>query len=534
MADRPMVVDPPVGAGQEGLLRDRLDFTLPDFTRLSWVDDRAREVWAPRLQAITAAWHEIEWQAVIHGIRRCSVAMVGPEGFLEQGARWAGSGLNALPIELVGASGQPYSATAVAPAPGQPFVYRFVLGAPADVVRFKRAWDRGDQEEIGGLLGYPSCCREFFRRSWVELQMVDTTWPMAAATAQPTGDGSSVVVAPGPLQANILWRWMGVRAVPHLPCRFDCAATVELGTKLIDLGRRLGYPDEMRDLEEILSWPVEWSALHGIAEIKTPLLKVSTRTDATGTKHVVRREGEAYPAEGARGLHFPYRVPTATPLTQSRSYQSGLRNILPLPMLDPGWNDAHDNGFSDRASMDAAHGPVVMLASTILRDERGDVLDLGCGNGALLEKIKRACPSVGTAGIELDAERVARARTLHPSVAADIVVGDMFEADSHWPDERHFEVALLMPGRLLEVSPERASRLRAWLRSHCERVLVYAYGDWITRYGDIGTLARAAGLQIATGGGGTVGVATWDADPRAVVATGCENHRTRLHQVESR
>ena len=30
---------------------ERLDFTLPDFTRVSWVSDDARDVWEPRLGA---------------------------------------------------------------------------------------------------------------------------------------------------------------------------------------------------------------------------------------------------------------------------------------------------------------------------------------------------------------------------------------------------------------------------------------------------------------------------------------------------
>ena len=30
---------------------ERLDFTLPDFTRFAWVSDAARDVWEPRLDA---------------------------------------------------------------------------------------------------------------------------------------------------------------------------------------------------------------------------------------------------------------------------------------------------------------------------------------------------------------------------------------------------------------------------------------------------------------------------------------------------
>ena len=57
-------------------------------------------------------------------------------------------------------------------------------------------------------------------------------------------------------------------------------------------------------IEEILSWPASWSALHGIAEVKTPVLKVSTRTDATAHEFVVRRHGRGMPAEAAPAWSF--------------------------------------------------------------------------------------------------------------------------------------------------------------------------------------------------------------------------------------
>ena len=38
------------GAGMQ-----RLAFSLPEFTRLAWVSDQAREVWEPRLARLGAA-----------------------------------------------------------------------------------------------------------------------------------------------------------------------------------------------------------------------------------------------------------------------------------------------------------------------------------------------------------------------------------------------------------------------------------------------------------------------------------------------
>lgn len=309
---------------------ERLDFVLPDFTRVIWVSDEARTVWEPRFNQIRKALSEIEWLSVISGIRSCCIAIVSPEDFVALADGWVKQGLWALPLEIQGLSSSPYysySSTSVKAEPGKPFLFRFVLGTPQDVLDFKRAFDSGDDQEIERLLGFPPCCSDFFQQIWVEQDLVDTTWPMAVKTASLAEEVRSLEVI-GPPEVNILWRWLGIRAVPHLPCSFNCQLTTEFGKKLIEVGRKAGYDAEMDWLLEILSWPIEWSALHGIAEIKTPILKVSTRTDATPSKYVVRREGETFPLEGVQGLNFPYRIPRKLLLTQSPGFQSGLDNPI--------------------------------------------------------------------------------------------------------------------------------------------------------------------------------------------------------------
>lgn len=473
-------------------LTDRLDFALHDFTRLAWVSDGAREVWEPRISAILKAWSQIEWRAVLAGVRTCAVTMASPEEYLERGQEWAQAGLGSLPVEMTGASGQPYSATSTPLEAGRPFQFRFVLGRPEDLVGFKEAWDAGDQEAIGTLLGYPACCREFFRHVWVDEAMVDTTWPMAAATGEPGDDGT--VDVHGPPQSNILWRWMGARAVPHLPCRFDCQATVEFADGLIAVGRDAGFGEEMDWMLEILSWPAQWSALHGIAEIKTPVLKVVTRTDATARKHVVRRRGDAYPEEGARGLSFPLRPPVKRRLSQSRGFSRGLNNTIHTS--HPSWY-AEDNGFSSVAAMDEAHAPVLDLAVAALDGRGGRVLDLGCGNGALLKKLVAAAADVVPFGIDSDPARIKHARLLQPDFGENFLVRDLMDAGwaAEPPWDEGFTLGIVMPGRLLEAGPERANAFRERLRSSCDRVLVYAYGDWLED-SSMEDLTGRAGLSL--------------------------------------
>lgn len=473
-------------------LLERLNFQLPDFTRLSWVSDSARQTWQPRLQRITRAWLEIEWRSVAAGIRDCCLSSVTPEEFVAKAGTWAERGLMALPLQLQGLSQYSYSSTGVAAEPGKPIAFRIVIGKPETVVAFKRAFDTNDNCEIGRLLGFPACCQEFFQHVWVEQGCVDTTWQMAVNTRPP--ENRQIEVGSSPY-ANILWRWMGVRPVPHLPCSFDCQPTIEFGQQLVQLGRDEGFGEEMDWLMEILNWSVEWSALHGIAEIKTPVLKVSTRTDATPHKYTVRRTGETAPLEGARGLNFPYHTPVKPSITGSAAYQRGIENaIAPSPTL-PDWY-ATDNGFTSRFAMDAAHRAIVELALRKLPEAGGNVLDLGCGNGALLEKLHTANPKLIPYGIEVDASRFEHISVLLPQFAEHFFPGDLFADERVWAAERRYTLALLMPGRLLEVEPDRSQWLRKRLQQYCDYLLVYAYGDWLTRYANLAGLAERAGLEL--------------------------------------
>ena len=497
----------------------RLPFRLQDFTRISWTSDSAREVWQPRIGRISNAWLEIEWLAVVAGLRSCCITTASPEQFVERAPRWAQNGLTALPLALAGVT-QSYSSTPVAVQSGKPFVFRMVLGSPKDVTQFKEAWDGLDDRGIGTLLGYPNCCREFFNRVWVDEAMVDTTWPMALATPAAEIRGTLVEVGTLP-KSNILWRWMGVRPVSHLPCSFACDATMELADRLIEVGRKHGFDEEMDWMLQILDWPVEWSALHGVAEIKTPILKVSTRTNATPCKYTVRYKGQSTPPEAAQGLRFPFLAASSPILTESDGFKRGLENpigehrkngdSLQLPERSSGccvqmgavpsfppWY-ATDNGFSTVAAMDSSHEPILKTANSVLAETSGMVLDLGCGNGVLLKKLLDASPSIVPFGIDVEAGRIAHARELLPRFADNFVVGNLFDMKLAWPEGRRYALALLMPGRLLEVDPAQAAGLRVRLKDQCDRILIYAYGDWLTRYRNLKGLAAEAGLKLTDG-----------------------------------
>ena len=86
-----------------------------------------------------------------------------------------------------------------------------------------------------------------------------------------------------------------------------------------------------------------------------------------------------------------------------------------------------------------------------------------------------------------------------------IINSDMFDLPAQCAGER-FALALLMAGRLLEVDASRTVALRQWLASNCDRILVYAYGDWLTRYGSLaGLIEQVGGFRLQTGADATAG-----------------------------
>lgn len=422
---------------------NRLDFKLPDWTRVAWASSSAREVWEPRVQAVSRAWVETELLSVVAGVRRSCLRHAAPSELLPLTDWAADRDLTVVPLAMESAIKGTYSSESSAPEPGGDFLYR--VAVTRDPKAWPGAWKTGD---IGGLLGFPECCQRFFEEVWTRGRGVDTTWQWAGGT------GHEVEVDPRP-EANILLRWLGVRLVPHLPCSTDCRGTIELGVQMEAVARAAGYGQEMDWAREMLSWPVEWSALHGIAEIKTPVLKVSTRTDATADKYVVRRPGTP-PAEAATGKDFPYSP----------------RRAQPMP-----WQD---NGFSTMNAQREAH-EVLLAAVGDLDLAGGAVLDLGCGNGDLVSRIAAKVDATPF-GVESDAERAARAQERHPEGL--FTPGNLFDADIEGAD-----LVVLMPGRLAE-NPERAAEMARKLQG--KTVLVYVYGDWKKR--GLGDLCRSVGL----------------------------------------
>jgi hypothetical protein len=273
---------------------------LPPFVRYAWTEYRSQHIWKDRIQGITQAWKEIEIASVSEGLRSCALLRIPLQDMAGLEKRLSAQG-------LVGVQCPPVAPVVLQESrEAEHWPMNVTIGSMKQTALFLDAWKKQDHKEIGSLLGYPDCCCDFYFTVCVKQKHVDTVWWAAVHTARelhnsnnPTAQTKDLCEIGGHPTANIILHKMNLNAVPHLPCSFHCKETIAKAHQFIQLGKEAGYTDEMNWLLEILSWPMEWSALHGIAEIKTPVFKMITNTDATPTKQVVRWMSNLLLKEGA-------------------------------------------------------------------------------------------------------------------------------------------------------------------------------------------------------------------------------------------
>lgn len=462
---------------------NRLKTKLPEWTRKAWTSHRAQEVWGPRLEAIVDAWNFAEVDSINLGSRRGALTFCTPSDLVAFVPRMARIGLVVVPLDQAPLFQGSYSSSG-GDYTGGVFTYRIAITTYEDMDAWLEAWHENDNEAIGTLLGFPGCCQKFFSRVWVDEAYLDTTWPMAVnsvADGFAEREGDVITVQEGNPAANILLRWASARLVPNLPCSFACEGSLALAVLMRDVMIENGHEDEVEWLEQLLSMPMEWSALHGIAEIKTPLFVVSTRTDLTETKYVVQKQGAFYPEEGATGLVFPFSRSDKNVLTEGKSFAASIACFRDA-QADQGETLWTDNGFSSEEGMSAAHDFVrSVFQEGFTGSEGGRVLDLGCGNGRLVLSLVEG-GALEPCGIDTNADAMARAYGADSE--GHWAVGDIRDIDE-WPGgEQGYEVAVFMPGRFDEEwSEEEVERVVEELGRLADRVLLYCYSDHVTAGG---------------------------------------------------
>ena len=443
---------------------DRLDYKLPESTRVQWASGQSRGAWQPRLHAAVRALQDMEIRSVALGMRKACVLAVEPYEMPMRAAELARMGMGTLPLHrTLGRAGD--TAILIDPPPDdqlwnyQVLAYSLHKNVVLDELNEDTA---GADRKIGELLGYPPCCIEVYCRRVVEQRYIDTTWPMAAGTPDGRETGPRALEMEPYPECNVLGRWYGLKPVPHLPCSFRCEATRTMGMAWAELGRRLGYEAEMDTLAEMTRWPVEWSALHGYAEIKTPAMRVLSTTDTTPAKYVVRSLGDRYPNEGATGLSFPWKRQTGNVQSRGRAFRSFL-----TPEVREKWYYT-DNEFTSYKAQEQGHRALldaIKECAALVAPKQLSVCHLGCGNGALLleasEEVERGLVVHGCDG---EPDKIAHARILHKGTGSWTVAS---EADYPLGD---YDLILHEPGHT-----DRSHCATLW--RHARFVALYCYPD---------------------------------------------------------
>jgi uncharacterized protein len=168
--------------------------------------------------------------------------------------------------------------------------------------------------------------------------------------------------------------------------------------------------------------------------------------------------------------HMQNMIRTHVHVSKPTGEQVNVYEAVAQP-IDELWSA--DNGFASYKDMQASHAVIVDLAIGILAKCSGSapaVIDLGCGNGALLRKLCDASPSLRGFGIELSREKVVRANTAFRDPRISIFEGDLYDSNTVL-ESRNYSLAIVALDALLLDD----GRLQSFIRERADALLIYAY-----------------------------------------------------------
>jgi hypothetical protein len=400
---------------------------MAEFTRTQWVDYNARDIWKPRFNQISAESKRVEVASVIENLRKVAMPNLTMYEFNKLALP------RHLKLKMLDVHAEPvtFNSKVMSFEEGKPFTLRTAIGRKEDVDRYLRAYASREDHVIGDLLGYPECCIKFFYKHWIDLEEREFTWQQVGVS---NGLDNAVVYPYHWL--NLMYQKLGVRPYYHMPCSILCSESSYLAEDMLSLWKKR----EKEWLDEIFSWPVEWSALHGAAEIRTPVCKIITDTGYGASERVVQFPGKKFPTEAARGNRFPYG---------------------PAPDC---WSN---NGFRSLEGMTRAH-MVILKAARVAKDVKS-ISDPGCGTGLLLRKLGVSFPHAQLTGTDINHHAVIQGRAEN---GLSLNIGNLFDFYSS------ADMVVFMPGRLLENS-DRADKFVREL--NFRYLLLYGYSAYADR-----------------------------------------------------
>ncbi|MDH2348819.1 hypothetical protein QCM77_38050 [Bradyrhizobium sp. SSUT18] len=435
--------------------------------RISFSGPQARALWQPRLERLRHAALAIELEMVRLKRIPATVLWTGYDGIGALTERARSIGLDAKPIKASLGYAADWSLEASIDDPKRLLDYAFLIGAaPLDASLAEPAAD--DLVQAAIRFGYPACCAT----SWADYLRRGGSDPLAGMLAR--GDKAA-------MHAHVALAVLGLGPVRHAPCSADCSATHDRSCAFLDLGRQLGFVEEMSWLDEIADWVVDASLVNGIAEVTTAAFRCTWLSDeGTPPRHgtAVTRPGKR---EGAAAATMK-PVDSADILTE----------------IGIGFEVA---GFDNPFAMRSRFSTVVWEQTAALR-RAASAVHVGCGDGLLLELISQTKPKLRLCGIEQDAGAAEAARR-RLGASLPVLGGSSIEALA--------ALSRLAPAGidLAFVDPERLGD-REGLAAVCaiaKSVIVIGTDRSLHRHKDMDTLAATMGIALLPGRAGRVSAA---------------------------
>lgn len=264
-------------------------FTEVRYRRLDY-----EKYWSPRMRLISKTINAMEPMMVERGHREASTYHLFKTDMQEKMEEFESRGLIFTPIYWVKRfDGFAHSHVHTAENDPDAMCYGVLTRDKKTGKKFKDASNDNstDHDVIGGLLGYPKCCRRFFGDVW-EKGFVDTIWHQAINTGyEPVREkhGGYSISLKGYPECVAMQRYWGIRVSFHLPCSFVCEETRKLAALWFD-EITLMDPKAVTVLKEILSLPASWDAHRGVAVINTPYYQGMTSSVSCKNIHSVNYE----------------------------------------------------------------------------------------------------------------------------------------------------------------------------------------------------------------------------------------------------
>ena len=262
-----------------------LNFSLPYFMHYCWTGDIVRRFYESQIFNLKKIRQKIEIESVANGSRQSCLIQI-------TASQQAETIKQNLPhsFEIITLKKRPTNCGYIGLTCNSPFNITVLIAEKSVAKQFMVAESNRDPRKMGSLLEYPECCTDFFYKTCLENNYRDPTWDIALNSNKLEYIDNVISILAVP-ETNIFLSYLGLEMIDYFPCSFNCELSIRNGKRFIERGMKLGFKKEMETLAEILNFPLEWSSLHGISEIINPLFKISTRTDATKKKYIIKLIG---------------------------------------------------------------------------------------------------------------------------------------------------------------------------------------------------------------------------------------------------